>query len=365
MSVPYQPRITCDAGDRLTAYCAAMEHLSSAIPTLSMAKTLPDLTAVVAATAREVMNADGSTFVLRDGDQCYYVDENAITPLWKGQRFPMTICIGGWTMNHACPVVIPDISGDERIPYQAYEPTFVKSLVMVPIRTRDPVGAIGVYWSSAHEALPNEVHLLQALADSTAVALANIQLYAELEARVQARIAALELEIEDRKRAEAEVRQLSLTDELTELNNRRGFYLLGEPALDMAWRNGAIAWLIFIDLDGLKQINDRWGHEAGDGAIAAVGHLLRETFRASDVVARLGGDEFVVLAISNTEAPQELHDRLQHQLQTYNQTHPHPFPLAFSIGIERCPAQEPLADVLGRADAKMYAAKREKKRRLR
>ena len=118
--------------------------------------------------------------------------KTAIEPLWKGSRFPLENCVSGWAMHHRESVVIPDIYIDERVPHEAYRPTFVKSMVMVPIRKVDPIGAIGNYWAYEREATDQEVFLLQALADSTSIAMENVQLYAELEQRVQDRTAELE-----------------------------------------------------------------------------------------------------------------------------------------------------------------------------
>jgi light-regulated signal transduction histidine kinase (bacteriophytochrome) len=87
-------------------------------------------------------------------------------------------------MLHRQAAVIPDIFDDPRVPVDAYRPTFVKSMVMVPIRTRDPIGAIGTYWARHHRAKPYEVELLQTLANTTSVALENVQVYEELEERV-------------------------------------------------------------------------------------------------------------------------------------------------------------------------------------
>jgi putative nucleotidyltransferase with HDIG domain len=119
--------------------------------------------------------------VLRDGDFCFYADEDAISPLWKGQRFPMGTCISGWAMKNRLPVAIEDIYSDRRIPHDTYRPTFVKSLAMVPIRTLDPVGAIGNYWAESHQPTKDELELLQALADTTAVAIENVRVYEELD----------------------------------------------------------------------------------------------------------------------------------------------------------------------------------------
>jgi serine/threonine protein kinase len=120
------------------------------------------------------------------------VDEDAIAPLWKGQKFPMSACVSGLAVQTRQPVVIPDIHTDPRVPHDVYRPTFVKSLVMVPIRTLDPVGAIGNYWATPHTPTDEEVRLLQALADSTAVAMENVRVISELEDRVKARTAELE-----------------------------------------------------------------------------------------------------------------------------------------------------------------------------
>jgi len=87
--------------------------------------------------------ADGASFILRDGENCFYVEEDALGPLWKGRRFPLSSCVGGWAMLNRQAAVIKDIYQDARIPHEAYRPTFVKSLVMMPIRTLAPVAAIG------------------------------------------------------------------------------------------------------------------------------------------------------------------------------------------------------------------------------
>jgi GAF domain-containing protein len=182
-----------------------LEDLVEVIQRLSLARTLPAVQDIVRRAARRLTGADGATFVLRDGDCCFYADEDAIAPLWKGQRFPMSACISGWSMLHRLPAVIDDIYADDRIPHDAYRPTFVKSLAMVPIRTLEPIGAIGNYWAAPHHPTEAEVKLLQALADTTAVALENVRVFTELEERVKARTAALQ---ETNRRLEAANREL-------------------------------------------------------------------------------------------------------------------------------------------------------------
>lgn len=158
------------------------QELIGLVQRLSLARSLPEIQAIVRSGARRLTGADGATFVLRDGDKCFYADEDAIEPLWKGQRFPLSHCISGWAMNNRRSVAIEDIYIDERIPHAAYRPTFVKSLAMVPIRTLDPVGAIGNYWADMRRPSDGDLDLLQALADSTAVAIENVQVYEQLDA---------------------------------------------------------------------------------------------------------------------------------------------------------------------------------------
>ena len=106
--------------------------------------------------ARGICGSDGITFVLRHGDMCHYVEEDAIGPLWKGQKFPLTVCISGWAMLHGETAVIEDVFADPRIPYDAYLPTFVRSLIMTPVGNRK-VAAMGAYWKDKRQFTDLEV----------------------------------------------------------------------------------------------------------------------------------------------------------------------------------------------------------------
>lgn len=167
-------------------YVEAMEKLVNVVQDLSHARDLQTVAEIVRDAGRELTGADGATFVLRDGDKCHYMDENALTPLWKGSRFPMSMCVSGWAMIHATPVIINDIYQDDRIPIDVYRKTFVKSMAMVPIRTSKPIGAIGNYWAEYHEPTEKEMSILQALANVTSVAIENIDLYGQLETKIKA-----------------------------------------------------------------------------------------------------------------------------------------------------------------------------------
>lgn len=162
-----------------------MEQLVTIIQELSLARDTTTVMALVRHAARVLTGADGASIVLREGNQCYYADEEAIGPLWRGQRFPMTACISGWTMLHQEQAIIEDIYSDPRIPAAAYQPTFVHSLVMVPMQTVAPIGALGTYWAQRHQATQEEVMVLQILAHSTAVALDKIHLDTERQRLVR------------------------------------------------------------------------------------------------------------------------------------------------------------------------------------
>jgi signal transduction histidine kinase len=172
---------------------AGYELLVDTVRELSTARDLSAIMRIVRSAARRITGADGATFVLREGDLCHYADEDAVGPLWKGQKFLMDACISGWAMQHRQPAVVDDIYVDPRMNIQPYRDTFVRSMVVVPVRAKQPVAAIGNYWAALHEPTAAEVKLLQALADTTAVAMENVEMYQGLEAKVAERTRELEM----------------------------------------------------------------------------------------------------------------------------------------------------------------------------
>ncbi|MBM3982110.1 MAG: GAF domain-containing protein [Planctomycetes bacterium] len=177
----------------MTAAPDRVTDLIDVIQRLSQARDIATVQDIVRTAARRLTGADGATFVLCDGDRCHYVDEDAIGPLWKGQKFPMSACVSGWSMLNRQTAVIPDVFADSRVPHSAYRATFVKSMVMVPVRAGpEPLGAIGTYWADQRTPTEDEVRLLEALAGTTAVALENVRLITGLEDLVARRTAELE-----------------------------------------------------------------------------------------------------------------------------------------------------------------------------
>jgi diguanylate cyclase (GGDEF)-like protein len=200
---------------------AEMDILLDVVQKLSLAKDLETVMFIVRKAARKLVAADGATFVLRENAQCYYADEDAIAPLWKGKRFPMNDCISGWVMEHGQHAVIEDIYIDPRIPVDAYRTTFVKSLAMLPIRSKSPIGAIGVYWAENYIPSEEQINLLKALADSSSIAMENIYLHSELD--------------QGHKEASA---QSEMTKQLLEVNRN-----LERTLNELNRRNQEISWL--------------------------------------------------------------------------------------------------------------------------
>ncbi|GEP00274.1 GAF domain-containing protein [Methylobacterium haplocladii] len=110
------------------------------------ARSLDDVVSVLRQSARRLIGADGVAVVLREDGCCHYVAEDAIEPLWKGQRFPLEACVSGWAMLNDETVVVPDVTLDPRVPVAPYRNKSISSLVMVPVGSPEPVAALGAYW---------------------------------------------------------------------------------------------------------------------------------------------------------------------------------------------------------------------------
>ncbi|HET6669622.1 MAG TPA: diguanylate cyclase [Pyrinomonadaceae bacterium] len=171
-------------------------------------------------------------------------------------------------------------------------------------------------------------------------------------------------DVTERKRAEGAIKTLSLVDELTGLYNRRGFLAFSEQHLISVQRANKSLMVVYADLDGLKQINDSFGHKEGDRALMKTAEILRETFRSSDVLGRLGGDEFTVFAAVEPEGGVEtVMGRLNDKFLKYNSQSPSPYRLSVSVGLafmhpDECRTVE---DLMAEADESMYQNKRKKK----
>lgn len=172
--------------------------------------------------------------------------------------------------------------------------------------------------------------------------------------------------LRDRQRVLEELRTLSLSDELTGLYNRRGFFILAEQQIKIASRTKRGMLLVSADLDGLKKINDDFGHHEGDRAIVDAAQLLRRSFRESDIISRFGGDEFVILITEKPDINAEiLFTRLEKNLEAHNRRVHRPYGFSISMGVATFDPRNPvdLHTLLMEADRSMYENKKRNRRR--
>ena len=325
-------------GSRAPSGAETLNALATAIDEFAQARSVEAVQALVHSAARRLTGADGATLILREGGQCHYVDEDAIEPLWKGSRFPLESCISGWVMRHGEPAVVEDVFADPRIPQDLYRPTFVRSLLVVPLGTRRAIGAIGMYWARPHRATDEQVAAARALAACAAAALER---------------ARLAQEVERRRVTESDLRELCERDPLTGVLNRRAW----DQLLAGALRKGTQPlYVAMIDLDHFKGYNDRHGHPAGDALLRRAAAAWRSAVRAEDVLARYGGEEFaVLLAGCDEDIALEIAERLR--LATLDEQH-------VSIGVARWNGRETAARLVERADQALYTAKRAGRNRI-
>lgn len=171
-----------------------------------------------------------------------------------------------------------------------------------------------------------------------------------------------QIDIAERKIAEEKLKKISVTDELTGLYNRRGFLMLAEKQLHIADRIPGETYVLYVDCDKLKLINDTLGHKMGDMFIQETADLLKETFRKADIIGRLGGDEFVVLLADEAgkESEDSIQARLDEMIAARKQQSDRKYPFSISIGITRYDSKNPctVEQLLSRADILMYKNKK-------
>jgi diguanylate cyclase (GGDEF)-like protein len=161
-----------------------------------------------------------------------------------------------------------------------------------------------------------------------------------------------------------ELRYLALTDDLTCLYNRRGFFAAAVQQLKLAVRKEQSPLLLYCDLDNLKEINDSFGHREGDLALVRTADALEQSFRDSDILARLGGDEFVVLA---SEASSQTQDVLLHRLEKNlkkSNANESRYKVSLSVGIARFDPKRAisLGELMAQADEAMCEQKRNRQK---
>lgn len=170
-------------------------------------------------------------------------------------------------------------------------------------------------------------------------------------------------DVTELREAQEHLQVLSVTDELTGLHNRRGFFTMAARVLRSAARTGQEFTVLYADVDGLKTVNDTHGHDAGSALLVGAADVLKNTFRAADVVARIGGDEFVALAAIARAGSPVITDRLHTHLANFNARSGLPYTLSLSVGMAYFDPADPtsLEEVVRQADHAMYEQKRSRR----
>jgi diguanylate cyclase (GGDEF)-like protein/PAS domain S-box-containing protein len=171
-------------------------------------------------------------------------------------------------------------------------------------------------------------------------------------------------DITEYKEMEEALRALSLTDELTGLYNRRGFFTLTDQILKLARRQKKGIFMLYADIDNLKEINDTFGHKEGDIALIETADILKKNYRESDIIARIGGDEFVIIPIGTTgDNIDIITSRFQKSIEIYNSKNKREYNLSLSYGLAYYDPENPCSidELLTQADKTMYEHKRYKK----
>lgn len=239
-------------------------------------------------------------------------------------------------------------------------------VIAVPVHAA--VAVLAVRWDRDLDATTQDGYrrTLSYILQLAAAALGKIQAHSSLERLLREQrqeiadtsVAHAE-EIKQKDEAARELRLLSLTDVLTGLYNRRGFFLQAEQVYKLARRKRTKSAVIFADIDGLKRVNDELGHEAGDAMIRDAALVFRQSFRHADVVARLGGDEFVAYTLDD-EQPEVILARIEANLGAFNLMQERPYSVSMSAGVVMvdASADQTLSHYVLLADEQMYAQKR-------
>ncbi|HMT08530.1 MAG TPA: diguanylate cyclase [Pyrinomonadaceae bacterium] len=249
-------------------------------------------------------------------------------------------------------LVVNDATKDERFsdnPLVLADPN-IRFYAGTPLLTNDDfaLGTLCVIDDKPRELQPSQLAALEALGR-------------QLSVRLELRRTAAMLEEANKK-----LESLSLTDELTGLYNRRGFLVHAEQQFKLfrSRETEHSLWLLVGDMDGLKQINDTYGHLEGSAAIFAIGVLLKNTLRETDILSRPAGDEFVAMLVNTTDAiAKSLPIRLQNNIRFHNEDSKKPYKIGISIGLVKVnfDGTETLAEIIKQADAAMYADKSRRK----
>lgn len=339
---------------------------------LALARDLlqaPDLTSVLALVGRagpEVLQADGILLLVVMGEREYIAEFDRHGVSQPAPADSELLRHARQAMADETPVLLPEAVADrDRLDDGVSQETV--SMLALPFPPIKPVGVLAALWCrrGRQNELSTKIPTVRHLGELTGAALGNVGSRWALEGKVESQSREIAeavrqhaSELLRRDGIEEEIHRISVTDVMTGLLNRRGFFLHAERSLKVARRQGLPSALIFFDIDGLKKVNDEFGHDAGDHLIENAARILQESFRGSDVVARLGGDEFAAFTLDAAQ-PDLVVARMQRSIDGFSLRSPQPYRISFSFGIAQCdPLSDlSLSDCLSQADRRMYEQK--------
>jgi diguanylate cyclase (GGDEF)-like protein len=312
--------------------------------------------------------ADGALLLVALGGQ-EYITEFDQSGFMQAVHTETPLCeYARQAMESQTPILLPDVATDSKVRANAFSVNATASLLAFPFPAIKPVGVLAAFWcrKGHQDQLAKQIFTLRYIGELTGAALGNVAFRQILERQIVSgteQIAQVlrqhAQELQRRDTAEEEIHRISVTDVMTGLLNRRGFFQHAERSFKLSRRQGIRSALIFADIDGLKAVNDELGHDTGDRFIQDSARVFKVSFRDSDVVARLGGDEFAAFTLGSTR-PEVILDRIQGNIEGLRQSSSLPYKISFSTGIFQCdPSSDlTLCDCLALADRQMYEQKK-------
>lgn len=320
-----------DELDRMKAIIETQTFINDADPSLT------GVMRIVVERAQDLTEATGAVVELAEGDEMVYAATSGSVKGNEGVRLSLHNSLSGLSVRTGQVLICDDSETDDRVDAPAARKVGARSMVVVPLEHRGAtVGVLKVLSDQPARFDDQDVHVLEALASFIAAAVKRASVFDETH-------------------------RLASTDQLTGLVNRAVFMDHLDRALARVQRSGAGIGVIFLDLDGFKPINDTYGHEAGDQVLVEVARRLSTATRKADTVARLGGDEFAIVAENrNRESVTGLVTRLRELITEPMDIDGRTLSVGASIGVATAEGLDSAESVLARADAAMYAVKRDR-----